>query len=102
MCIRDSVEVGDFPYSINGLAMSRNEMAGAVKVIADAGYGEILGVHIVGANATELVGEAVLAMQLECTARELARSIRAHPTFSEAVVDAARDVLNWALYLPRR
>jgi len=96
------VEVGDFPYSINGLAMSRNEMAGAVKVIADAGYGEILGVHIVGANATELVGEAVLAMQLECTARELARSIRAHPTFSEAVVDAARDVLNWALYLPRR
>jgi len=96
------IEVGDFPYSINGLAMSRNEMAGAVKIIADGRHGEILGVHIVGANATELVGEAVLAMQLECTARELARSIRAHPTFSEAVVDAARDALNWALYLPKR
>ena len=59
-------------------------------------------VHIVGGGATELVGEAVLAMQLECTAREFARSIRIHPTFSEAVVDAARDAEKWALYLPRR
>lgn len=96
------IEVGLFPYSINGLAMARDEMAGAVKVISGARYGEILGVHIVGANATELVGEAVLAMQLESTVRELANSIRVHPTFSEAVVDAARDALNWALYLPRR
>jgi len=97
-----NIEVGDFPYAINGLAMSRDQMAGAVKIVADARYGEILGVHVVGANATELVGEAVLAMQLECTARELARSIRAHPTFSEAVVDAARDASDWALYLPKR
>ena len=96
------VDVGDFPYSINGLAMVRNELTGAVKIIADARYGEILGVHIVGANATDLVGEAVLAMQLEATAKELARSIRVHPTYSEAVVDAARDARNWALYLPRR
>lgn len=96
------VEVGGFPYSINGLAMSRNEMDGAVKIISDPRYGEILGVHIVGAHATELVGEAVLAMQLEATASELARSIRAHPTFSENVVEAARDATNWALYLPRQ
>lgn len=96
------VEVGDFPYSINGLAMARNEMSGAVKIISAARYGEILGVHIVGANATELVGEAVLAMQLEATVSELARSIRVHPTFSESVVDAARDAENWALYLPKR
>lgn len=96
------VEVGDFPYSINGLAMARGQMDGAVKIISDARYGEILGVHIVGANATELVGEAVTAMQLECTARELARSIRVHPTFSESVVDAARDAEKWALYLPRQ
>ncbi len=96
------VEVSGFPYSINGLAMSRNEMDGAVKIISDARYGEILGVHIVGAHATELVGEAVLAMQLEATARELAKSIRAHPTFSENVVEAARDAANWALYLPRQ
>ncbi len=96
------VEIGIFPYSINGLAAARNEVDGAVKIVSEAKYGEILGVHIVGGGATELVGEAVLAMQLECTAREFARSIRIHPTFSEAVVDAARDAEKWALYLPRR
>jgi dihydrolipoamide dehydrogenase len=96
------IEVGIFPYSINGLALARGEMTGAVKVISDGRYGEILGVHIVGGNATDLVGEGVLAMQLESTARELANGIRVHPTFSEAVVDAARDVSKWALYLPRR
>jgi dihydrolipoamide dehydrogenase len=95
------IEVGDFPYSINGLAMARDEMSGAVKIISDSQYGEILGVHIVGVNATELVGEAVLAMQLEATARELANSIRVHPTFSESVVDATRDAEGWALYLPK-
>ena len=95
------VEVGDFPYAINGLAMAYDEMVGAVKIVSEPRYGEILGIHIVGANATELVGEAVLAMQLECTLKELANSIRVHPTFSEAVVDAGRDALNWALYLPR-
>ncbi len=96
------VEVGDFPYSINGLAMCRGEMSGAVKVVTDSRNGEILGVHIVGTNATELVGEAVMAMQLEATVNELAASIRVHPTFSESVVDAARDAKNWALYLPKR
>jgi dihydrolipoamide dehydrogenase len=96
------IEVGIFPYSINGLAACRNEVDGAVKIVSEAKYGEILGVHIVGGGATELVGEAVLAMQLECTAREFARSIRIHPTFSEAVVDAARDAEKWALYLPRK
>ena len=96
------VEVGDFPYSINGLAMARDEMLGAVKIVSNARQGEILGVHIVGANATELVGEAVLAMQLESTVRELVYSIRVHPTFSESVVDATRDAQNWALYLPKR
>ncbi len=95
------VETGVFPFAINGLAMVRNQVDGAVKIVSDARYGEILGVHIVGSNATELAGEAVLAMQLEATVQELARSIRVHPTFSEAVVDAARDTKNWALYLPR-
>jgi dihydrolipoamide dehydrogenase len=95
------VETGIFPYAINGLAMSRNQVDGAVKIVFDAKYGEILGVHIVGSNATEIIGEAVTAMQLEATVQELARGIRAHPTFSEAVVDAARDAGNWALYLPK-
>ena len=96
------IKVGDFPYAIDGLAMARNEMEGTVKIISDALTGEILGVHIVGANATELVGEAVMAMQLESTVRELAYSIRVHPTFSESVVESARDALDWALYLPKQ
>jgi dihydrolipoamide dehydrogenase len=96
------VEVGSFPYAINGLAMGRGEVEGAVKIIADEKYGEILGVHIVGGGATELVGEAVMAMQLECTADELAHSLRVHPSFSETVMDAGRDAAGWALYLPRR
>ena len=96
------IEVGDFPYAINGMAMACNEMSGAVKIISDSRYGEILGVHIVGANATDMIAEAVLAMQLEATVRELAHSIRVHPTFSESVVEASRDCLEWALYLPKR
>ena len=95
------VETGVFPYAINGMAMARNQVDGAVKIVSDSQYGEILGVHIVGSNATEIIGDAVTAMQLEATVQELARGIRVHPTFSEAVVDAARDAGNWALYLPR-
>lgn len=89
------VEVGDFPYSMNGLAMCHGELAGSVKIVSDASSGEIIGVHIVGANATELIGEAVLAVQLECTTDELAHSIRVHPTLSEALVDAGRDAAGW-------
>lgn len=96
------VEVGSFPYAINGYAMLRGEVDGAVKMVTDAGTGEILGVHIVGSAASELIGEAVLAMQLECTAAELAKGFRVHPAFSETVVDAARDAVGWALYLPKR
>lgn len=96
------VEVGSFPYAINGYAMLRGEVDGAVKVVADAATGEILGVHIVGSQASELVGEAVLAMQLECTVHEFAKGFRVHPAFCETVVDAFRDTEGWALYLPRR
>lgn len=94
------VEVGDFPYAINGLAMGYDTVDGAVKIVSDAETQDILGVHIVGANATELVGEAVMALQLECTIEELAHTIRVHPTFSEALMDAGRDAAGWALYLP--
>ncbi len=95
------VETGVFPYAINGLAMVRNQVDGAVKIVVDSQYGEILGMHIVGAGATDLIGEGGLAMQLEATAKELAYGVRVHPTFSETVVDAARDANGWALYLPK-
>jgi dihydrolipoamide dehydrogenase len=94
------VVVGSFPYPANGLAMLRGQVEGSVKIIAEAKYGQILGVHIVGAGATELIGEAVMALQLECTLDELAHTIRLHPTFSECVMDATRDAAGWALYLP--
>jgi len=96
------IDVGYFPYSVNGYAIARRETLGAVKIVADAQYRTIYGVHIVGSHATELIGEAVVAMQLEYTTDELAAGIRIHPTFSEAVVDAARDAEKWALYLPKK
>jgi dihydrolipoamide dehydrogenase len=96
------IDVGYFPYSINGYAIARHETFGAVKIVADSEYRIIYGVHIVGPHATELIGEAVLAMQLEYTTEELAAGMRIHPTFSEAVVDAARDADKWALYLPKK
>jgi dihydrolipoamide dehydrogenase len=94
--------VGSFPYPANGLSMLRGQVEGSVKIVAEAKYGQILGVHIVGAGATELIGEAVMALQLECTLDELAHTIRLHPTFSECVMDASRDAAGWALYLPPR
>jgi len=94
------VETGDFPYAINGLSMCYGEVDGAVKIVMEDGTKDILGIHIVGPNATELIGEAVMALQLECTVEELAHTIRAHPTFSEALMDAGRDASQWALYLP--
>ena len=94
------IEVGDFPYSINGLALAQDQLAGAVKIISDSRHGQILGVHVVGARATEIIGEAVLAMELEATVREFSRSVRVHPTFSETMVEAARDAAQWALYVP--
>jgi dihydrolipoamide dehydrogenase len=94
------IEIGDFPYSINGLALAQNQLAGAVKIISDSRYGQILGVHVVGARATEIIGEAVLAMELEATVQEFSKSLRVHPTFSETMVEAARDAAQWALYVP--
>ena len=94
--------VGEFPYAINGLSMAVNQTEGSVRVVVEEKYGKILGVQIVGPHATELIGEAVTAMQFEYTVAELAAGFRVHPTFSESVVDAARDAEGWALYLPRR
>jgi dihydrolipoamide dehydrogenase len=96
------VKVGGFPYSVNGLAMGRGEVEGGVKIVTEEGTGDVLGVHIVGAGAADLIGEGVMAMQFECSAEELAHSIRMHPTFSECIMDAGRDASGWALYLPKR
>ena len=96
------VEIGECPISVNGVAMAYGEQDGTVKVITDSEYGEILGIHIVGSNATELIWGATMAMQMEATAEDLAYSLAVHPTFSETVAMAGQDAMGWALYLPRR
>ena len=82
-----TVKVGKFPFSANSKASIVNAHEGFVKVVADAKYGEILGVHIIGPQATELIAEAVTAMELEATVEEMMFTIHAHPTLSEAMLD---------------
>jgi dihydrolipoamide dehydrogenase len=82
-----TVKVGKFPFSANSKASIVNEHEGFVKVVADAKYGEVLGVHIIGPQATELIAEAVTAMELEATVDEMMFTIHAHPTLAEAMLD---------------
>ncbi len=82
-----TVKVGKFPFSANSKASIVNQHDGFVKVVTDTKYGEVLGVHIIGASATELVAEAVVAMELEATLEELMFTIHAHPTLAEAMLD---------------
>ena len=86
------VKVGKFPFSALGKAMILGETEGFVKVVTDAKYDEVLGVHIIGPHATDLLAEACVAMGLEATAEELGNIMHAHPTLSEAVMEAAEAV----------
>jgi dihydrolipoamide dehydrogenase len=83
------VRVGTFKFGVLGRAKIAGETEGFVKIVADKKYDEVLGVHMIGPRSTELVAEATLALRLECTVEELARTIHAHPTMSEAVGEAA-------------
>ncbi|MCA9940203.1 MAG: dihydrolipoyl dehydrogenase [Anaerolineales bacterium] len=86
------IKVGQFPFQPNGKALGLGERDGFVKIIADARYGEILGAHMVGPDVTELLPELTLAHQAELTAEEIARNVHAHPTLSEALMEAAHGV----------
>jgi dihydrolipoamide dehydrogenase len=94
--------VGRFPFSANGKATVIGERTGFIKILSEAKYGEILGLQIFGPHATDLVGEAVLAMQLEGTAQDLAQTIHPHPTLTEAMKEAALDVDGISLHIPPR
>jgi dihydrolipoamide dehydrogenase len=85
----DDVRVGRFPFTASGKAIATGHTAGFVKIIAEPRYGEIVGAHVVGHGATELVAEIGLAMTLEATTAELAATSHAHPTLSEAILEAA-------------
>jgi dihydrolipoamide dehydrogenase len=93
------VRVGSFPFKALGRARMAGETDGFVKIVADKKYDEILGVHIIGSRATELVAEAVLALRLECTVEELVKTIHAHPTMSEAVGEAAHATEGAAIHI---
>jgi dihydrolipoamide dehydrogenase len=86
------VKVGKFPFTANSRASIVGSHEGFVKIVTDAKHVEILGVHIIGPTATELIAESVVALEMECTAEDLANIIHAHPTLSEAMLDAANAV----------
>jgi dihydrolipoamide dehydrogenase len=95
------VRVGKVPIAINPYAMLRGETEGAVKVVADKRYGKILGVHIMGPGAIDLINAASVAMASEATVQELMRLMPAHPSVGEALVDAGMDVEGRSLHLPK-
>jgi dihydrolipoamide dehydrogenase len=92
-------KVGKFPYSANGRARTSGETEGFVKIIKDAKYGEILGAHIVGAHATELIHEIAVARENEFTVEEIELAIHAHPTLSESIAEAVLDSLGRAIHI---
>ena len=94
------IKVGKFPFRALGKALALGRSEGLVKIVADASGDEILGVHIIGPQATDLIAEAALAMKMEATVEDLARTIHAHPTLSEAMMEAAHALQGRAIHLP--
>lgn len=92
-------KVGKFPFTASGKAVASAESEGFVKVISDAKTGEIYGAHIIGAEATELIAEYGLAVHLEATVEEIHQTIHAHPTLSEAVMEAAAATSGEAIHI---
>jgi dihydrolipoamide dehydrogenase len=93
------VKVGKFPFSASGKARILGETDGFIKIVAEKKYDEVLGVHIIGPHATELLAEACVAMALETTADELGRTIHAHPTVSESMMEAAEGVHDLTIHM---
>ena len=93
-----NVKVGRFPTSANGRSLVMGHTDGMIKVVADAKYGEILGVHILAAHATDLIEEAALAMKLEATTDELVGTIHCHPTIAEGFREAVLAVDKKAIH----
>ncbi len=93
------IKIGKFPFTANGKALTNGETAGLVKLIFDAKYGELLGGHVVGENAAELVGELALARSHEATALSILKTVHSHPTLSEAIMEAAGDANGEAIHI---
>jgi dihydrolipoamide dehydrogenase len=97
-----SIKVGKFPYANSGAAQAMGDDHGFAKIVGDAASGEILGVHIVGEHATDLISEAVTTMKMEGAVEDLFQAVKPHPTVSEVVLEAALDWSGIAIHAPRR
>jgi len=95
-----TLRIGKFMFSNSGRALALGETDGFAKIVADEPTDEVLGVHIIGPEASELIAETALAIKLECTAEEIARTIHAHPTLPEVIAESAADVSGLSLHQP--
>ena len=98
----EEIAIGKFPFRANGRSLASGTPEGFVKVIVHKQYNEILGVHIFGFSAAEMISEATSLMCAEIPADEAAEIIHAHPTFSEAFMEACADALNVSVHLPKK
>ncbi len=96
------IRIGRFNFSANGRSIATDATEGFIKVIADNKYGEVLGIHIIGPCAAELINEAATIMEMELTVEELLTTIHGHPTYSEALYEAFADVLGLAIHAMRK
>ncbi len=97
----DNIKVSKFPFMANGKALGMGETEGMVKIIAEADTSELLGVHILGVHASDLIAEGTLALSMEATAFEIVNTIHAHPTLAEAIAEAAEGIIGKPIHLTR-
>jgi dihydrolipoamide dehydrogenase len=94
-----AVRIGKFPFQFSGRALAAGETDGFVKLVFDAKYGELLGAHLIGAMATEMISELVMAKKLEATEEEILHAMHPHPTFSESIMEAAGQGLGESVHI---
>jgi dihydrolipoamide dehydrogenase len=97
----DNIKVSKFPFMANGKALSMGETEGMVKIIADGDTLKLLGLHILGAHASDLIAEGALALSMEATAEEIVNTIHAHPTLAEAIAETAEGIIGKPIHLTR-
>ncbi len=97
----DQIKVSKFPYIANGKALGMGETEGMVKIIADSDTSELLGLHILGAHASDLIAEGTLALSMEATAEEIVNTIHAHPTLAETIAEAAEGIIGKPIHLAK-
>ena len=96
------VMIGRFPFQSNARALAAGDSEGFVKVIAERELGQVIGVHILGEHATDLIGGPALALALEATVEEMGKTTQPHPTLTEAISEAALDTIKEAIHLPKK